>query len=101
MEWVIENWGTVLALAVVVIGAVIGILRIVKPSSRWLQVLIYVLGIIEDLAPETAAKVKGEVKDHMRELSFENRQALQDACAAVDLKKETPDSIQRLMPRVR
>lgn len=101
MEWIIENWGVVLGLAIIVIGAIIGILRIVKPGSKWLQILIYVLGIIEDLAPEMAAKVKGEVKGHMRELSFGNQQALQDACAAVDLKKETPDSIQRLMPRVR
>lgn len=96
MDWIIENWGLIVALAFVGIGAVVAVLKIVKPGSRWLHVLIYILGIIEDLAPELAKQVKLQVKSKMSSLPAAEQQALQDAVATVDPKKVTPASVKRV-----
>jgi hypothetical protein len=97
MEWIIENWGMVVALLIVVIGGVVGVLRIVKPQSPWLSILLYILSVIEDLAPELSKKVKGEVKAKMLCLPAKDQIALNEACATVDAKKQTPESIKKAL----
>lgn len=97
MEWIIENWAIVLGVAVVVLTGAVGLIRILKPQSPWLSVLLYILGVIEDLAPDIAKQVKGEVKAKMRSLPGKEKVALDEAVATVDPKKTTPASIKKAL----
>lgn len=95
MDWIVENWALIVLLLGIAIGAMVAALRILKPDSFWLGILVYILGIIEDLAPELAKKVKGEVAAKMHLLPVKQQIALQDACAVVDPKKPNPESLKK------
>lgn len=99
MDW-LSDYGVILAVAAAVLGAAIAILRVLKPGSVWLSVLIYLMGVIEDLSPAIRKDVKEAVKGKMHLLPLKQQVALDDAVSMVDNKKTTSEAMKKEIKKI-